>query len=83
MKIINENNLKVLIADEGKALKSKNDNYEEKHTDTNGNVIEEHFPYYFTKAYIPPTMTIDKATEQYDELNDDEVVEAPTMPIDI
>lgn len=77
MKIINENNLKVLIADENKHLRDKEDVYAPKLIDENGNEVEEHFPYYFIKAYIPPTMTIEEAMEQYieEEITESELVD--------
>lgn len=77
MKIINENNLKVLIADENKHLREKGDIYKSKYISEDGTEVEEHFPYYFTKAYVPPTMTIEEAMEQYieEKISESELVE--------
>jgi len=49
MKIIEENNLRVLVSKEGYLLKAKEDVYQESYEDENGNTIREHIlqnPYY-------------------------------------
>ena len=56
MKIIKENNLNILIAEEGKQIRSKNDVYEPEHT-VEGVLVSEHFPYYTDRIYLPPSIT--------------------------
>ena len=75
MKIIEENNLKVLIAEEGYLLKAKDDVYKESFVDEYGNQIREHIPYFFEKAYIPKNINLEKAKEIYEEIIREEVEE--------
>lgn len=75
MKIIEENNLKVLISKEGYLLKSREDVYKETYEDEFGNQIREHIPYFFEKAYIPESMTIEKAKEMYEEIKESDVID--------
>lgn len=75
MKIIEENNLKVLVTTDGYLLKSKDDVYKEAYEDKFGNQIREHIPYFFEKAYIPKNMTLEKAKEIYEEIKREEVEE--------
>jgi len=74
MKIIEENNLRILIAEKGYLLKSKVDVYKEAYIDEFGNEIREHVPYYFEKAYIPETMTIESAEDIYEEIKESDVI---------
>ncbi len=67
MKIIEENNLKVLVAEKGYFLKAKDDVYKEAYEDEFGNQMREHMPYFFEKGYIPKSMTLEKAKEIYEE----------------
>jgi len=73
LKIIEENNLRVLISEDGCLLKAKDDIYKESFEDEYGNAIREHIPYYFEKAYIPESMTLENAKEIYEEINKEEV----------
>lgn len=75
MKIIEENNLKILLAKEGYLLKAKEDVYKEAYIDEFGNQIREHIPYFFEKGYIPESMTLEKAKEIYEEVKREEVEE--------
>lgn len=45
MKIIDENNLKILIAEDDYFLKAKDDEYQESYLDEFKNEIREHVPY--------------------------------------
>ncbi len=58
---------KMLVADEGKVLKDKNDIYIEEHIDENGNKIEEHIPYTTTTVFLPDDVTEEQAKELYVE----------------
>lgn len=69
MTLITHTEPKVLIAEEGKYIRSINDVYEPEHIDEEtGETIPEHFPYY--SAIIFPAAqidTIEKAKELYIE----------------
>ena len=68
MKLIDYTNPRILIADEGKQIRSKNDVYVEEHYDENGNLIPEHFPYYSTVIFPAVNITtLEKALELYVE----------------
>lgn len=56
MKIIKENNLNILVAEEGKHIRSKNDVYKEEHIEE-GILVQEHYPYYSERIYLPPSIT--------------------------
>ena len=75
MKIIEENNLRVLVSKEGYLLKAKEDVYQESYEDENGNTIREHIPYYFERAYIPESITLEKAKEMYEEIKESDVID--------
>lgn len=59
MNIINEGKTKVLLADDNKVLVNKKE-YKE---NPNSEIL-----YYFNKAYIPPTLTIEQVEELYEEV---------------
>lgn len=68
MKLINYTNPRILIADEGKHFRSKNDVYKEAYIDENGNQVEEHFPYYMTMCFPGiQIQTLEQAQEIYIE----------------
>lgn len=75
MKIIEENNLKILIAAEGYFLKSREDVYKEAYEDKFGNQMRDHIPYCFERGYIPKNITLEKAKEIYEEIKREEVGE--------
>lgn len=52
---------KMIVADEGKAIRSVDDVY---YVDENG---EEHFPYYSTTIFVPDTITEEQMYELYVE----------------
>lgn len=73
MKLINYTNPKVLIADEGKHFRDKNDVYHEAYIDEDGNKVEEHFPYYMTICFPGIQIeTLEDAEELYVEENIEE-----------
>lgn len=52
MKAILYSKPKLLIADEGKLLRSKNDVYVAEHRDEQGNIVAEHKPYYASVIFL-------------------------------
>ena len=58
---------KMIVADKGKKIKAKNDNYKEEYIDEDGNVIPEHIPYYSTTIFVPDNFTEEMMTELYEE----------------
>ena len=68
MKLINYTNPRLLIAEEGKHFREKNDVYIEEHIDDQGKKIEEHNPYYMTLCFPGVQIqTIEQAEEIYIE----------------
>ena len=57
----------MIVADEGKYIRSKNDIYEAAHVDKEGNLVEEHFPYYTTTIFVPDSFTEEQMYETYVE----------------
>lgn len=62
---------KMIVADKGKKIKAKNDNYEAERVDEEGNVIPEHIPYYSTTIFVPDDFTEEKMNELYEEVEDE------------
>ena len=58
---------KMIVAEEGKQIRSKDNVYVAEHKDENGNVIEEHFPYYATTIFVPDSFTEEEMNELYVE----------------
>lgn len=58
---------KMIVSSEGKHIRDKNDVYEPEHTDEEGNVVPEHFPYYSTTIFVPDSFTEEQMNEQYVE----------------
>ena len=69
MKFFNYTKPKMIVADEGKQIRAKNDIYEPKKEDENGNIIPEHFPYYATTIFVPDSFTEEQMNEDYIEEN--------------
>lgn len=67
MTYFNYTSPKMLVANEGKKLRDKNDVYVEKHIDEEGNIIEEHIPYLTTTIFLPDNITEEQAKEMYVE----------------
>ena len=70
MEIITRTKPRLLIADEGKMLKDKNDNYIPERKDEDGNVIqEEHLPYLTGLIFLGEQITtLEEAQELYEEV---------------
>lgn len=58
---------KMIVADEGKQIRAKNDVYVAEHYDEEGNLIPEHFPYYATTIFVPDNFTKEQMNELYVE----------------
>ena len=67
MKLIEHTKPKIIIADEGKKIKSKDDFYVKENVDEFGNLVLEHVPYYTTLIFVPDDFTEDKMHELYEE----------------
>lgn len=67
MKFFNYTKPKMIVADEGKHIRDINDVYVAEHTDGEGHLIEEHFPYYSTTIFVPDSFTEAQMYEQYVE----------------
>jgi len=72
MKIIEKESFNILEASEGYLLKDKNDIYIPAYIDKEGNEVEEHIPYYFKKAYVPTSLTLEEAENIYEEIKEGE-----------
>ena len=67
MKLFSYTKPKMIVADEGKQIRAINDIYVAEHTDEEGNVVPEHFPYYATTIFVPDTFTEEQMNEEYVE----------------
>lgn len=68
MQLINWTKPKMIISDEGKMIRSKNDIYSPAKYDEQGNLIEpEHKPYYSTTIFVPDSFTEEEMNELYIE----------------
>lgn len=71
MRLFDYTQPKMIVADKGKKIKNKDDNYEEEYIDENGNVIPEHIPNYSTIIFIPDDFTEEMMKELYEEVEDE------------
>ncbi|MBQ4263138.1 MAG: hypothetical protein IJB83_02700 [Bacilli bacterium] len=67
MKLFDYTEPKMIVADKGKHIRSVNDVYIEEHYDDEGNLVEEHFPYYSTTIFVPDSTTEKDMYEMYIE----------------
>ena len=67
MRIEKTDRFNILYADEGKHIRAINDVYKESYTDEHGNEIEEYFPNYFEKAFVPKRITEENMNDYYVE----------------
>ena len=72
MQLINHTQPRMLIADEGKHIRDINDVYVPEHTDEEGNIVPEHFPYYATVIFVGEQL---QTMEQCEELYIEEKIE--------
>ena len=71
MRLFDYTQPQMIVADKGKKIKNKDDNYEEEYIDENGNVIPEHIPNYSTIIFIPDDFTEEMMKELYEEVEDE------------
>ena len=67
MQLINWTKPKMIISNEGKQIRDKQDVYVPEHKDEEGNLIPEHFPYYSTTIFVPDDFTEEMMNELYVE----------------
>ena len=67
MKLFTYTKPKMIVADEGKQIRSIDDVYEAEHYDSDGNLIPEHFPHYSTTIFVPDMFTEEMMNELYVE----------------
>ena len=67
MKFFNYTKPKMIVADEGKHIRQKDDIYKEAYIDENGQEIPEHIPYYSTTIFVPDSFTEEQMNELYAE----------------
>ena len=67
MKFFNYTKPKMIVADEGKHIRDINDVYVAEHIDENGNLVEEHIPYYSTTIFVPDAFAEEQMNELYVE----------------
>lgn len=67
MQLINWAKPKMIISDEGKHIRDKQDVYVPEHKDEEGNIVPEHFPHYSTTIFVPDDFTEDMMYELYIE----------------
>lgn len=58
---------KMIVADEGKHIRDKQDVYVPEHIDEEGNIVPEHFPHYSTTIFVPDNFTEEQMNELYVE----------------
>lgn len=68
MQVIVRGDLRLLLADEGKHIRSIDDVYVPEHIDEEtGELVPEHFPYYAEMIFLGKQVDIDKIDELYVE----------------
>ena len=67
MQLINWTKPKMIISDEGKHIRDKQDVYVPEHKDEEGNIVPEHFPHYSTTIFVPDDFTEEQMNELYVE----------------
>ena len=67
MILIKHTKPKMIIADEGKHIRSISDVYQEAYTTEDGIYTEEHLPYYTTVIFVPDSFTEEEMYELYVE----------------
>ena len=67
MIFFNYTNPKMIVAEKGKHIRSKDDVYVSQHIDEYGNIVPEHKPYYSTTIFVPDTFTEEQMSELYVE----------------
>lgn len=60
---------KMIVAENGKQIRQKDDIYKEAYIDENGQEVPEHLPYYSTTIFVPDSFTEEQMNELYVEEN--------------
>lgn len=58
---------KMIVADEGKHIRDKQDVYVPEHKDEEDSIVPEHFPHYSTIIFVPDNFTEEQMNELYVE----------------
>ena len=58
---------KMIVAENGKQIRQKDDIYKEAYIDENGQEVPEHLPYYSTTIFVPDSFTEEEMNELYVE----------------
>lgn len=69
MTLFNYTKPNMIVADKGKHIRSKEDVYIPQHIDVDGNIVEEHIPYYSTTIFVPEGFTEEQMNDLYVEEN--------------
>ena len=72
---------KMIVADKGKKIKAKNDNYKKEYIDEESNVIPEHIPYYSTTIFVPDNFTEEMMKELYEEVENEQKDQSNSSPL--
>ena len=67
MQLIKHTKPKMIISDEGKWIRDKQDVYVPAHIDEEGNLVPEHFSHYSTTIFVPDDFTEAQMNELYIE----------------
>ena len=67
MILFNYTKPKMIVADEGKQIRSVDDVYVPEHKDEEGHLVPEHFPHYSTTIFVPDNFTEEQMNELYVE----------------
>jgi hypothetical protein len=67
MKLFSYTKPKMIVADEGKQIRSVDDVYVAEYVDEEGNLVPEHFPHYSTTIFVPDSFTEEQMNELYIE----------------
>jgi len=67
MKLFTYTKPRMIVADEGKQIRSKDDVYKEAYIDENGNEVPEHVPHFSTTIFVPSSFTEEQMNELYVE----------------
>lgn len=67
MQFFNYTKPKMIVAEEGKQIRDRNDVYVAEYTDNEGNIVPEHIPHYSTTIFVPDSFTEEQMNEIYVE----------------
>lgn len=67
MTFFNYTKPKMIVADEGKQIRSKNDVYIPEHIDEEGRTVPAYLPHYSTTIFVPDSYTEEQINQDYIE----------------